>query len=200
MVNISRSVRAVKSHLQPKSLALILSFSISLSLAIFAPAFADTASELQAAQNNYAKNSGDKSLGVNLARAYLAASKPAEAAKVLEPLAEAAPNDAVLHYMLGESLLRNMKFAEASFELKRAFNIDSTKGEYAVRAGEAILAQKRFDELSQWCTQVMAKITDPASRIALETLAQASRERKTDNPKKILDPRKSEGQGSGGTK
>lgn len=158
-------------------------------------ALAQTASDLQNAQTNYQRNPSDKNAAVNLGKSYLAAQKPAEACKVLESASEAAPQDANLHYLYGESLFRNDKLKEAAFELKRAFNLDSSKGQYAVRAGEALLGAERFDELGEWCSQAMQKTTDETSRSTLQWLAGMAVSRKTKIPKPKLDPRWSEGAG-----
>ena len=159
---------------------------------------ADPQTDLKFAQANYQKNPTDKNLAIQLAKAYLRVSKPGEASKTLEAAAEAAPQDASIHYLLGDSLLRDQKMPEAAFELKRAFNLDSTKGIYAVRAGEALLGAQRFDELNEWCAQALTKPVDETSRITLSTLSKAAQLRQTGRQKVILNPNWSEGVKTGG--
>lgn len=164
----------MKNQNQPRYMAIVLSFSVFQSMSYLSPASADPIKDVSTAQAAYQKNSSDKKSAEDLAKAYLATDKPAEAAKVLEGASEAAPADANLHYLLGESLFRSNKFAEGAFELKRAFNLDSSKGIYAVRAGEALLAAKRFDELTEWCSQSLSKVTDDTSKSAMQWLSTAA--------------------------
>ena len=158
----------MKTKNRPQYLALILSFSASQSIFCCAPTDADPIKDVSSAQATYQKNKNDRKSAEDLAKAYLAADKPADATKILEAASEAAPADANLHYLLGESLFRGSKPVEGAFELKRAFNLDSSKGVYAVRAGEALLAAHRYDELTEWCNQALAKVTDDSSKAALQ--------------------------------
>lgn len=164
----------MKNQNQPRFTALVLSFSVLQSMIYLSPASADTIKDVTTAQAAYQKNTSDKKSAEDLAKAYLAADKAAEAAKVLEGASEAAPADANLHYLLGESLFRSNKFVEGAFELKRAFNLDTSKGIYAVRAGEALLAAKRFDELTEWCSQSLSKVNDETSKSTIQWLSTAA--------------------------
>ncbi len=153
-------------------LPLVLAFTF---LACITPVSADDPSrQIQLAQEAYQKNPSDKNTGKQLAKAFLAAEKPADAAKLMEKVADACPTDAEVHFLYGESLLRNAKFPEAALELKRAFNMDSTKFPYAVRAGEALLAAQRFDDLAEWTKNTIAKGPDPTSKLTLDWLQQAA--------------------------
>lgn len=178
----------MKTENQPQYTALILSFSLLQSMTYFTSASAAPVKNVSEALAAYQKNTSDRSSAEDLAKAYLAADKPAEAAKVLEAASEAAPADAKLHYLLGESLFRCDKTSEGAFELKRAFNLDPTKGVYAVRAGEALLAGKRFDELTEWCNQSLSKVTDESSKSALQWLTLAAASGKTQVKKKNRAP------------
>ncbi len=142
----------------------------------------DPARQLQAAQEAYQKKPSDKEAGKQLARALMGADRPKDAAKLMEGIAENAPSDAEAHMIYGESQFRSGKYPEAAIELKRAFNMDSTKGQYAVRAGEALLAAKRFDDLSEWTQNALTKNLDPTSRTGIEWL-QKSAETRGSKPK-----------------
>jgi tetratricopeptide (TPR) repeat protein len=174
----------LKNQNQPQTTALILSFSVLQSMTCLVPVSAVPVRDIASAQAAYQKNTNDRKSAEDLAKAYLAADKPAEASRILEAASEAAPSDANLHYLLGESLFRSNKFAEGAFELKRASNLDATKGIYAVRAGEALLAAKRYDELTEWCNQSLSRVTDDKSKLALQwlTMSAASERNKTSTP------------------
>lgn len=135
--------------------------------------------QLQTLENAFQNSPKDRSLGKNLGKAYLSAQKPLDACKIFESLSESQPADAEAHYLYGEALLQNKKYAEAALELKRAFNLDQKKMQYSVRAGEALLAAKRYDELSEWSSSALSKNPDPASKITLEWLQKAARDRMT---------------------
>lgn len=133
-----------------------------------------------------AKRSGDANSAKKLGRAYLEANKLPEAAKVFEDLADKFPADAEAHYLYGEALMGQRKFAEAAIETKRAANIDGSKPTYTLRTGEALLAAGKFDELTELTTAALNKNPDQDTRSTLEWLAKLAAARKTElnNPKK----------------
>lgn len=133
--------------------------------------------EIQTLQDSYQKSTGDAVIAKQLGRKLLEANKSAEAGKIFETLSERQPADAETHFLLGESVFRSGKYAEAAIELKRAYNLDPTKAAYAVRAGEALLAAKRYDELAELSNACLARNPDPAAKITLEWLSRCAQER-----------------------
>lgn len=123
------------------------------------------------------KQNPDLKSGKALARALLESGKKADALKLTESLADKHGADAEAHFLWAESLFRSGKSTESAIEFKRAFNLDNTKFQYAVRAGEALQAAKRFDELAEFSLQALSKNPDPASRLTLEWLLRCAQER-----------------------
>lgn len=134
-------------------------------------------SRLSTLQETYRKNPADKQTAAMLGRTLLEASKKQEALKVLEDLAERFPCDAESHFLYGEALFRSKKHNEASIELKRAYNLDSSRSNYAVRAAEAMQAAKKFDELCEFASNALSKNPDPASKLTLEWLLKCGQSR-----------------------
>lgn len=166
-------------RMQANRLALVL-FAGLLSMPA---AFADD--PMAALQNDYQKNPSDSAAAKKLGRAYLEQNKYAEATKVFEALADKTPGDAEAHFLLGEALLRNEKFVEASIELKRAATVDPTKPTYMVHAGEALLSAKRFDDLTEYVNNNMAKCTDDQTKKCMEWLLQQAQSRGPKEPAKV---------------
>ncbi len=165
---------------RPRANSLIYTaFFLAVSFFAFIPSVSadDPARQIQSALEAYQKNPSDKNSAKQLAKAYFSADKPTEVAKLMEKIADDNPSDAEARYFYGEALLRGGKYTEAAIELKRAFNLDSTKFPYAVRAGEALLAAQRFDDLAEWTKNALAKGPDPTSKTTLDWLLTASQAR-----------------------
>lgn len=133
-----------------------------------------------------AKRSGDANSAKKLGRAYLEANKLPEAARVFEELSDKFPADAEAHYLYGEALMGQRKFAEAAIETKRAANLDASKPTYTLRTGEALLAAGKYDELTELTTAALNKNPDQDTRSTLEWLAKMASARKS----QVVTPKK----------
>ncbi|MBX9685185.1 MAG: hypothetical protein K2X27_00710 [Candidatus Obscuribacterales bacterium] len=164
-----------------KALILLLSFAFAGS--------ASFAQDLQSLQDAYQKAPGNKTLVKQYGLALLAAGKNDESSKIFESAADANVADAELRFLYGETLFRLRKYPEASIELKRAYKLDSSNASYAVRAGESLLAAKRFDDLNELVNTALQKNPDSVSKITLEWLQKQALDRdKSKLPAAILGP------------